>query len=218
MSSAVSKVFVLNSISALLFNSSKYWLLLHSRNMEQTSSTKTMAPQPLGDLYKLPGEIRNMIYEERQPFLRPWTGKYAMLRTDSSTRNEKNGALRILRTCRQLNREVTPYLYEKEVLNFRVDSRPKYWLSVRKVGAIWADWWPGPKTRNSVYDIFFNLPYEKLFGIKVELCGPHDRIPSEDNEKLSQLLKNIRDFVRLLEPAHVLPPLQIEFRNDASSH
>jgi hypothetical protein len=69
-----------------------------------------MASQNLGDLTKLPVEVRDVIWQNIGP------------QNDSGPKPKMD----VLRTCRQLYNEVEPIIYDKEVLCFKASPRYQY--------------------------------------------------------------------------------------------
>jgi len=178
----------------------------YTGGMEKSSLTKEEALKSLGTLSKLPGEIRNIIYEELRPYLRPYTERLSKSSPHEVVKGA-HGALGLLLASRQLNREATTYLYDEETIRFRINSDPKFWLTIDNGrGANWNVQTFG----DAISNIFTNLPYEKLKGIRVSIRAPYARDTSNDIRVLCRLSQNIRSFVRLLEPHKSLAPLHIE--------
>lgn len=109
----------------------------------------------LGNLIRLPRELRDMIWENVCP------------QDDELNPSSKN-SLASLRTCRQIYTELSPKVYEKEVLLVRIS--PTYqigsWLCFQNSrGAKWhVKDLEDARTRG-----FSNLPYKKLKGVKIEI-------------------------------------------------
>jgi hypothetical protein len=116
-----------------------------------------MAFSNLGKFGELPREIRDEIWKHFRP---------QQASNDNSVSQLSN--LYISRACRQLSEEVSPHLYNKEVLTFVVS--PLYerqsWINVTSdLGATWS--------LESLFHAtalgFATLPYERLKGIKINI-------------------------------------------------
>jgi hypothetical protein len=158
-----------------------------------------MASQPshnFGALYKLPPEIRLLIWKEFRP-----RGD-----TDPQSRTKAKGDLAILRVCRQLHEEIIPEIYNKEIMRIGVGapgSPSGEWLVIEnEYGANWII----TDTQHALYEKFCRLPFKRLKRIRIEI---HDLEPGH-LALLHALSKDVRDLVSLLEKADGLPPLEIE--------
>ncbi|KAN0122738.1 hypothetical protein V8E51_001064 [Hyaloscypha variabilis] len=154
-----------------------------------------MAPNNLGKFAMLPFELRSQIWAELKP------------RNDTSKSD-----LRILRACSQLSKEITPFIYNNEILTFQISPvyHRKSWITVtNQLGAIW-------HLESSPHAIslgFASLPYGNLKGIKVEISAPD---PADPGQVLNIRTK-VCEFVHLLRSQdRELPDFDIHL-NDTDS-
>ncbi|KAL5331954.1 hypothetical protein ACEPPN_001495 [Leptodophora sp. 'Broadleaf-Isolate-01'] len=158
-----------------------------------------MTSHNLGLLVAFPAEIRAEVWRN----LRPSTPS-----TSGNTPKRKD-TLGILRACRQLNQEIMPYLYDKEILNIRVEPIWSKCLTVENEhGAIWSI----ANTRDLLYNAFFNLPYRKLKLLRVSINAPE----TGNLIQLISLSNHVRDLVHLLEQSNGLPSLEIHLLDSQS--
>jgi hypothetical protein len=140
----------------------------------------------IGLLAQLPREVRDLTWEHFVP-----------------TRGQTTD-LSILRTCRQLYEELSPLVYQNEVLRFHVSPTYRYqsWLSIftnRGAELHLRD------LQDATSRSFSSLPYAKLKGIGVELEVPD----STDPGQMICLWKKVVSLVDLLSQADGLPDLDI---------
>jgi len=151
----------------------------------------------LGELRKLPPEIRVQIWKEFRP------------RRDADPPSH----LAILRVCHELTEEIIPEIYDKEILRIGVGppgSVSSHWLAVEnEYGAFWTI----PTANHSLYRKFSRLPFKKLKRVRISIHAPE----TDNLAELYCLCKDVRDLVALLEQAkNRLPPLDIELLDTPS--
>jgi hypothetical protein len=136
-----------------------------------------MASRNLGKFAELPGEIRNETWRNLRP-------EGDSIKTSMS----------ILRTCRQLWDEVSPQIYNKEVLTFKLPPiyAPHSWITVpSSLGATW--------TLTSLSHAktlgFGALPYEMLQGIEIHILATDPADPGQ----LFHLWTKTHPLVQLLQ-------------------
>jgi len=140
----------------------------------------------IGLLAQLPREVRDLIWENFVP----------------SHGQQTN--LGILRTCRQLYEEVSPLVYQNEVLRFHISPTYQYqsWLSIitRKGAELHLR-----DLQDATSQGFSSLPYTKLKGINVELEAPDATDPGQ----MICLWKKVISLTGMLSEVNGLPDLEI---------
>jgi hypothetical protein len=159
-----------------------------TRGPVQTNPTIDMAPQNLGELAKLPAELRQIIWQNVGP----------------QNGSGPKPSMGVLRTCRQLYDEVFPIMYNNEVLCFKVAPRYQYrsWISVsNRCGAAWTL----ESSDDALSHGYNKLPYSRLRAVRIEVEAPDPFDPGQ----LICVWKKVRELVELLGQAGQLPDLEI---------
>jgi hypothetical protein len=144
----------------------------------------------IGLLAQLPREVRDLIWEYFVP----------------SEGQQTN--LGILQTCHQLYEEVSPLVYQNQVLQFHISPNYQYqsWLSImtRQGAELHLRDLQDATSRG-----FLDLLYKKLEAIKIEIKAP----AWEDPGQIVCLWKKVTDLVDFLSQVGGLPDVEVHLQD-----
>jgi hypothetical protein len=148
-----------------------------------------------------------MVWEHFTPQWGPNPDEIELLLTDRGQKTPNNQA--ILRTSHELNGEVLPCLYKKEVLCFRVHG---HWEQPIVISNSHGARWEYGSNGADILQPFRELPYKRLKGIKIEIVAADVADPGQ----YICLWKRVRGLVDHLSKSEGLPQIQIHLVEDPS--
>jgi len=142
----------------------------------------------LGDFAIFPREVRDLIWQYV-----PFSPSIRHKSKSKHASNEIFRCLSILQASRQLYDEISPYLYDKEVLTFRLATNRRAFSVVDRLD-------------QAISQGFHTVRYNKFREIKIEIEAPRKQDPGQ----MLCIWQNVNDVVELLSPSVGIRSLSIK--------
>ena len=142
----------------------------------------------IGKFNELPRELRDSIWEHFVP-----------------QKDDPPHHLGILRTCRQMNKEVSPYLYGNQVLQFDLSPTYEYgkWFEVStELGAVWQL----SSLEDALHRGFHLARFNNFRALRINIMAPND----DDPGQLLCLWKKFRQLIELFNRSSTTDLSKIE--------